>query len=242
MFLLRPLYCPNCKELVFLTNESEPRLLEATTSPWQKHGCQKLGDQPLFKSDILQRLLNLGPEEGFAFKHREGGYRGHGAPVQAVVLRPADERHPLIQMITADNGLFEVKFSDTEGLIQGRLVNLGKSRRTGNNKYRVDSWEAVDSLKLSDSSESDGAVYRLTLRSSEQEALEAHCTRLIRYFEKQGTPVVGITLLPIDGETYGRYVFISPRAKVLLGLEKTNLPSQLSYSIEQVDSLNLNEA
>jgi len=241
MFKLRPLYCPNCKELVFLTDQEAPELLEAKETQWQKHGCQKFGDQPLFETDLLQKMLSLSSEEGFAFKYREGGYRGHGAPQQAVVLRVADEHHPYFQLITEDNGLFEYKFSDTDGLVQGQLIRIGKSRRTGNNRFRAESWSAIESLSF-DESASQKDLYQLKLSSPEQEALEAHCTRLIKYFEKQGTPVVGIIPLPIDEGSFGRQILISANADVLLGLEKTNLPSQLSYSIQQVQPFHVNEA
>ena len=236
MILLLPFYCPNCKDLTFLTQDEDHQWVEPSTQGWKQHGCLKIQGTPLKDSDLLKKLMSIPQGEGFAFRHRPGGYRGHGAPSTAVVLRLADESRSFFQVITPDNGLFEIKFSSAFGLVQGSLIQLKSPRRLATQQFRVDQWSLVESLEL-DSPSVPSDLYRLVLKAKEQEVLEALCSRLIQYFDRSGTPAMGI--LPVSivknpEQLYGRQIFVSPDTNLILALEKVNLPSQATYSIQQI--------
>ncbi|MDT8445389.1 MAG: hypothetical protein RRB13_00665 [bacterium] len=238
MNILMPFYCPNCKGLVFLLKGGAPLLLDRAHGDWAQHPCRRAQGKPLMDFDIVQQLVALPVGEGFAFKFRPGGHHRHEEPTGGVVLRLPDKFRPNFQLITGENGLFEVRLNGAEALKQGSLIELKGLKRTGPDRFRCESWSPAELAPREElMQERPQEIYRLILKAAEQEALESHCGRFLNYFERKGEPVLGLLVLPVEGDdepVYGRQILLSPEANVLGALERVALPAQVSYRIDQI--------
>lgn len=238
MNILLPFYCPNCKGLVFLLKGGEPLLLDHAHGHWAPHPCRRAQGKPLMRFDIVEKLAALPPGQGFAFKYRPGGHHRHEEPTGGIILRLPDGHRPNHQILTGENGLFEVRLPEAKDLTQGCLIELKGLKRTGPDRFRAESWAPVElppreELRF----EAPKELYRLVLRGPEQEALESHCGRFLHYFESHGEPVLGLLTLPVDGgenPSYGRQILLAPEANVLGALERIDLPAQVAYRIDQI--------
>ena len=243
MKLLLPFYCPNCKALTFLVKGDQPQLVDYAPGAWALPPCQRFEGKPILEFEIVTHLLGLKDQESFAFKYRPGGHHRHTEPKEAVVLRIADARHPYFQVLTGENGLFEVKLNGALGLVQGCLIGLGKLKRTGTDRFRTDHWEALELPELL-APTATLELYRLTLKAPEQEALETHCTRFLQHFDRAGTPALGVLpglIQPGAVPLFVRQLFLSKEADLVLALEKVSLPEQVETSFHQIKPQQLHE-
>lgn len=245
MNILLPFYCPNCKGLVFLLKGKEPLLLDHAHGQWAAHPCRRAQGKPLMQFDIVEKLIQLPENKGFAFKYRPGGHHRHELPQGGVVLRLPDPHRPNHQILTGENGLFEVRLPESQSLVQGCLIEVKGLKRTGPDRFRAESWAPAE-LPPSEELrfEAPTEIYRLILRAAEQESLESHCGRFLHYFESHGSPALGLLALPVEdqeGPLYGRQILLSPETNVLGALERIDLPAQVVYRIDQIHPDQLHE-
>jgi len=191
--------------------------------------------------NYVKTILASTADEGYPFKYIESGHHRHQEPKHGVILRLPHMGKSYYQMITLDNGFFEVKFQDDPGFKKGQLVELKNTKRVGHDKFRVSEWEFME-MPEQLGEEIPEELYRLTLKGTEQQTLEQHCVRFLTHFVKAGAPALGILPGPINGEVHCRHILLGPKADVVTALEKVDLPAQVDRGFQQITAEQLYEA
>src|SRR3989339_107961 len=187
MIQIAPFYCPNCDGLAFVQRERR-LIVDFHRGHWSHHPCRLHNEIPILELDYVKLILASKADDGYPFKYVESGHHRHQEPSQGVVLRLPHQGKLYYQIITTDNGIFEIKFHEDPKLKKGQLIGLPGIKRVGPGRFRVTEWSFLD-LPEELGQQIPGEIYRLTLKHPEQQILERHCERLLTHFIRSGTPV-----------------------------------------------------